>query len=115
MDNSQVTSFACDKKFFDDKNYPRGFSRSGDFTRAQAQLLENKGIAMRALADGSRSPIDATEQRFVDVCQGQVDAMSDIERTWITYRKALQRRDTYFTASSAAASDTLIEINDSDD
>ncbi len=115
MDNSQVTSFACDKKFFDDKNYPRGFSRSGDFTRVQAQLLETKGIAMRALADGSRQPADPIEQRFVDVCQGQAEAETDIERTWMTYRKALQRRDTYFTASSAASSDILMEINDSDD
>ena len=36
-------------KFYDDKNFPRGFNRSGVFTISEASVLENYGRSMRAL------------------------------------------------------------------
>ena len=33
-------SFTTTNRFFDNKNYPRGFSRHGDFTIKEAQLLD---------------------------------------------------------------------------
>lgn len=38
-------SFTTTNRFFDNKNYPRGFSRHGDFTIKEAQLLERHGYA----------------------------------------------------------------------
>ena len=32
-------SFSVTRRYFDDKNYPRGFSRHGDFTIREAQTL----------------------------------------------------------------------------
>lgn len=115
MDNSQVQSFACQKKFFDDRNYPHGFQRSGDFTRAQAQLLESKGAAMKALHEGSRQPQTAEEERFVAVCHGKEKATSDIEKTWALYLSSLRRKQIYFTASSAAVEGSGSDSIDSDD
>ncbi|VDR30598.1 Uncharacterized protein conserved in bacteria [Raoultella terrigena] len=39
-------SFMTTNRFFDNKNYPRGFSRHGDFTIKEAQLLEQHGYAL---------------------------------------------------------------------
>ena len=38
-------SFTTTNRFFDNKHYPRGFSRHGDFTIKEAQLLERHGYA----------------------------------------------------------------------
>jgi len=106
MDNIQEKSFVASKKYFDDRNFPRGFQRSGDFTRAQALLLESKGVAMKALHEGSRQPETEEEARFVATCLGQEQPVSEIEKTWAAYVKALQRKQIYFTASSAAVADS---------
>lgn len=38
-------SFTTTNRYFDNKHYPRGFSRHGDFTIKEAQLLERHGYA----------------------------------------------------------------------
>ena len=115
MDNIQEKSFASDKKFFDDRNFPRGFQRSGDFTKAQALILESKGAAMKALHEGSRAPETDEEAQFVKTCLGEAQPSTDTEKTWAIYLRALRRKQIYFTASSAATSDGGSDSMDSDD
>ena len=50
-------SFSVTRRYFDDKNYPRGFSRHGDFTIREAQTLEQFGQACLALELGERKPV----------------------------------------------------------
>lgn len=102
MDNNQVQSFKSDKKFFDYRNYPQGFQRSGDFTRIQAQLLESKGNTLKALSDGTQPPQTPEEERFIATCLKTELPVSDIEKTWAQYLTSLRRKQIYFTASSAA-------------
>ena len=40
-------SFTTTNRYFDNKYYPRGFSRHGDFTIKEAQLLERHGYAFK--------------------------------------------------------------------
>ena len=110
-----MQSFTSDKKFFDDRNYPHGFQRSGDFTRVQAQLLESKGAAMKALHEGTRKPQTPEEERFVQTCQGAEKPVSDIEKTWAVYVNSLRRKQIYYTASSAAVEGGGSDMMDSDD
>ncbi len=113
----QAKSFDAPKKFFDDRNFPRGFMRSGDFTRSQASILEALGTALKDLHEGHREPTTDEELHFVEVCQEKVPPMTDVERAWQAYLKALARKQIYFTASSSAVSDSDmgIESDDSDD
>lgn len=115
MSNSQAKSFTSDKKYFDDRNFPHGFQRSGDFTRAQAQILESKGVAMKALHEGSRVPQTPEEEQFVATCRGESAPKSDEEKVWAVYLNALRRKQIYFTASSAAVSEGGSDSMDSDD
>lgn len=110
-----MESFASDKKFFDTRNYPQGFQRSGDFTRNQAQLLEAKGLAMKALHEGTREPQTPEEEQFVATCRGQATPSTDVEKTWAQYLNALKRKQIYFTASSAAVESGGSESVDTDD
>ena len=50
---------------FDDKNYPRGFSRHGDYTIKESQALEQYGQAFKALDSGERKPATKEEKEFV--------------------------------------------------
>ncbi|MDO6682535.1 DUF413 domain-containing protein [Oceanobacter sp. 5_MG-2023] len=108
-------SFASPKKYFDDRNFPRGFHRSGDFTRAQAEILESLGTVLKALHEGTQEPEDEVEAHFVMVCQGKEQAVTDIEKAWTLYLSALHRKQVYFTASSAAVTDGVSEAIDTDD
>lgn len=40
-------SFTTTNRYFDNKHYPRGFSRHGDFTIKEAQLLERHGLCLQ--------------------------------------------------------------------
>ena len=102
MKNSQYISFFSPKKFFDNTNYPYGFARSGDFTRTQADLLEQYGYTLQRLYRGEQTPANTEEHSFVRVCHQDAEPSSAIERTWMTYLKATERRQQFFTAATSA-------------
>ncbi|PKI16581.1 DUF413 domain-containing protein [Colwellia sp. 12G3] len=78
-------SFKSVRRFYDDKNYPKGISRSGDFTLNETHILEEYGVALKELSIGLRIPITDDEQHFVDVCHGRAEIESVIEKTWVKY------------------------------
>ena len=79
-------SFLSNRRFYDDKNYPRGMSRSGDYSISEVQILETYGIALSDIANGTRAPITDDEQRFKGVCDGLYRAESKIEKAWLKYQ-----------------------------
>jgi uncharacterized protein YifE (UPF0438 family) len=114
-------SFLAEKRFFDDKNYPRGFGRSGDFTKVEAALLEAEGRAMKALYDGSRAPVTEEEEAFVAACKGEQQATSPQAKVWIKYihRTTNRRIFTLFGTSKQSSDDgdedTVTDIDIDDD
>ncbi|ARR51182.1 DUF413 domain-containing protein [Photobacterium damselae subsp. damselae] len=72
-------------KFYDDKNFPRGFNRSGVFTISEATVLENYGRTMRGLFEGTLLPVDESELQFVAEVKGQQEAISDFGKCWLKY------------------------------
>ena len=42
-------SFVAKRRFFDDRNFPKGFTRSGRFTLAEGNLLEKHGIKRKTV------------------------------------------------------------------
>ncbi len=75
-----------DGKFYDDKNFPRGFNRSGVFTIGEASILENYGRTMSALQEGKLTPIDESEKQFVAEISGQQEIYSDFGKCWRKYQ-----------------------------
>ena len=87
-------SFTTTNRFFDNKHYPRGFSRHGDFTIKEAQLLERHGYAFNELDLGKREPATEDEKQFVLVCRGEREPQSEAERVWIKYMARIKRPKT---------------------
>lgn len=98
-------SFSVTRRFFDDKNYPRGFARHGDYTIRESQTLEQFGQACLALENGERKAATDEEKRFVAVCKGDEIAESFLEKTWLKYRSLTTKTKRIYTLSSNAGSE----------
>ncbi|ACX81465.1 DUF413 domain-containing protein [Aggregatibacter actinomycetemcomitans] len=100
-------SFSVTRRFFDDKNYPRGFARHGDYTIKEAQALEQYGQAFRALDSGERKPATAEEKAFVAFCRGKREAETFFEKTWNKYRSHISASKRLYTLSGVVGVDNL--------
>ena len=90
-------SFTTTNRYFDNKHYPRGFSRHGDFTIKEAQLLERHGYAFNELDLGKREPVTEEEKLFVAVCRGEREPVTEAERVWSKYMTRIKRPKNVFT------------------
>jgi uncharacterized protein YifE (UPF0438 family) len=109
-------SFITTSRFFDNKNYPRGFSRHGDFTIKEAQLLERHGAAFNDLDSGKRQPVTDEEKLFLDVCRGVRQPVTDAEKVWSKYVSRIRRPKKFHTLSGGKPqADTLEDYSDSDE
>ena len=89
---SALQSFTSDNRFYDDANFPYGLRSSGDFTRQQADILEECGRTLLGLDQGVLEPSNEEQVRFLSVCRGEVEAETAVEKAWMAYRKAVFRR-----------------------
>ena len=71
--------------FYDDANFPRGFSRSGEFSVTESNILSQYGNTLKKLADGSLMPDNPEEKRFTEAADGKVEVETQIEKTWKKY------------------------------
>lgn len=90
-------SFVSHRRFFDDRNFPKGFTRSGRFTLNEGNVLEKHGVAMFELEQGNRAPINEEEQRFISVCKGEQPATTVYEKTWMKYKHRLAEKRKFHT------------------
>lgn len=95
------TLFIQRKRFYDDANFPHGFARSGDFNREQSELLERVGTRLVELSQGASAETEQ-EHRFQAVVSGERLPQTAVERAWLQYQRALQRRQDYYRAPSLA-------------
>lgn len=109
-----ATSFSTTRRFFDDKNYPRGFARHGDYTIQESQLLEQFGQACSALESGERTPATAEEKQFVAVLKGKADAKSPLEKAWLKYRHLTSKAKRIYTLSGDVGNADLSLHDDSE-
>ncbi|QIQ21081.1 DUF413 domain-containing protein [Zophobihabitans entericus] len=92
-------SFSTTHRFFDNKNYPRGFSRHGDFTIKESQILEKFGYAFNELESEKRKPVTDEEKSFVQVCKGKKEPSTDNEKVWLKYLKCINKPKRFHTLS----------------
>ncbi|WWO96999.1 MAG: DUF413 domain-containing protein [Candidatus Dasytiphilus stammeri] len=90
-------SFLTNIQFFDKKNYPRGFSRYGDFTIKEAQILEIYGYAFYELDVSKRKPINDEEIKFIEVCRGHRCPETDAEKIWVKYNTIIKKPKKFYS------------------
>ncbi|MEQ5075461.1 DUF413 domain-containing protein [Providencia alcalifaciens] len=111
-----VDSFITTNRFFDNKHYPRGFSRHGDFTIKEAQLLERHGQAFNELDTGKRAAQTEEEELFVAVCRGEREPVTPEEKVWVKYSSRINRPKRFHTLSGGKPQiDPSEDYTDTDD
>ncbi len=102
------------KRFFDDKHFPYGFSRSGDFSLSEVKTLEQNGHLCKALTDGVVDDLTAEDQQFLQVMAGKAEAESPIEKVWLKYLKRCNRAPVWLTTRRESQQE-LTAADDYDD
>jgi uncharacterized protein YifE (UPF0438 family) len=90
-------AFVSPRAFYDDANFPRGFSRSGHFTLAEAQALEQHGVLLKSLYNKDCEPQNSFQVQFVNVMEGQLPPSNIIERAWTKYLKLTTCKSKFHT------------------
>lgn len=90
------------KRFFDDKNFPRGFSKSGEFTLSEAEILSLYGDTMLAFEAGQLEPETAEEKHFIKVLKHPNKANTKLEHVWVKYTKLTREPKQFHTLNSTS-------------
>ena len=73
------------RPFFDDKHFPQGFNRSGDFTVPEAKLLTEYGSRLKQLSEHQITADNEDESHFLLVLDGKAEAQTPLEKVWLKY------------------------------
>lgn len=85
-------SFESDKQFNDFQHFARGIRRSGEFSIRESAILEQCGVAMMELHQGTRKPADETEQTFVDQLHSEEVITDPNAKIFKKYLQVIQPR-----------------------
>jgi uncharacterized protein YifE (UPF0438 family) len=83
--------FLIKKIFSDVKNYPYGFSRSGDFSISESKALSQYGCLIAALVDGQIEPETSEDDNFLAAAFGNKEPEGSAEKAWIKYQRRINR------------------------
>lgn len=98
----QATSIRKEGLFYDDINYPRGFSKHGVFTITEASALHEYGSVLQQLAFGELQAQSDDERHFIKVCQLKAKPKTYLEKVWLKYQHSIGARSVFFTLFSSS-------------
>jgi uncharacterized protein YifE (UPF0438 family) len=89
---AKLTRESLVKRIFSDaKNYPYGFSRSGDFTISESKALSQYGCLIAALVDGQIEPTSTDDDALLAAAFGNKEPETAAEKAWVKYQKRINR------------------------
>ncbi|MDX5297477.1 MAG: DUF413 domain-containing protein, partial [Gammaproteobacteria bacterium] len=94
--------FPSSKTYFDNKHYPRGFSRSGDFSIKEAELLSRYGVILNELSLGKVEASNDGQRHFVQVIHGEAEPANLLEKVWMKYLDKTTRPVIRYSCSAAS-------------
>lgn len=104
--------------FSDPKNYPYGFSRSGDFSISESKALVAYGCLIAALVDGHIAPDTEEDKAYIEAAHGTIEPTTTEQRAWLKYQKRINRPKagsiygTKKSTSDAPSDDLVSDIDD---
>jgi uncharacterized protein YifE (UPF0438 family) len=79
------------RMFSDAKNYPYGFSRSGDFSINESKALTQYGCLIAALVDGQIESQSSEDDGLLAAAFGNKEPEGLAEKAWVKYQKQINR------------------------
>ena len=87
-----IELFTSTCEFYDAVNFPHGFRRSGEFTMAESDILSRCGYTIKQLINKKMVPENEAHQRIIDLTDGQIEAVSNVEKAWSKYLSKTVRK-----------------------
>lgn len=94
--------FIKTNEFYDDKNFPRGFKRSGDFTISESDILSSLGFRLTQLKQKKVNAETDEEKHFVEMCEHNLLPESVVERVWAKYENIITTGKPKYTLTAKA-------------
>ncbi|MDV6316812.1 DUF413 domain-containing protein [Idiomarina sp. HP20-50] len=102
------------KPFNDFRNYPYGFSRSGDFSIRESDALTHYGCLISAMLSGEFKPVLKEDIELLAASRGEQAPVTLVEKVWAKYQARIHRpkvasmygRGKFADDSFSSASDT---------
>jgi uncharacterized protein YifE (UPF0438 family) len=89
---AKLTRDSLVKRIFSDvKNYPYGFSRSGDFSISESKALSQYGCLIAGLVNRQIEPQTEDDNNLLASACGNKDPETLAEKAWIKYQKRINR------------------------
>ena len=108
--------------FLDELHFPLGFTADDTFNTKEVTILENFGLTMSKLQEGSLLPLTAAEYYFLAELDGELPITSEFSRSWRKYSSKVTRLDNNARVrqklkrkASCDNEPELIKITDDDD
>ncbi len=104
--------------FTDTKNYPYGFSRSGDFSISESKALSEYGSLIAALVDGHIKAESDDDLNYLAAAHGEIEPQNVVQRAWVKYQKRINRPKTgsiYGTRKTSSSDRNEALVNELDD
>lgn len=79
------------KPFNDFRNYPYGFSRSGDFSIRESDALTHYGCLITAMLCGEFQPTLKEDVELLAACRGEQAPVTVVEKVWAKYQARIHR------------------------
>ena len=93
-----LNSFSSKTKFYDDKNFPYGFQRSGYFTFIESECLTNCGHLMNQLAQKKVKPEGEEQKHFMQMLEGKVEAVHEAEKAYVKYQQIIAKKNAFVSS-----------------
>ena len=78
-------------RFYDDVHFQKGFNRKG-FTIKEAAVLDNYGLTMKGLIDGSLMPDSDEEKLFLLGVKNEDKSVSLFVQCWLKYSDLITKK-----------------------
>ena len=99
---AEINGFLANSEFYDDKHFPRGFKRSGDFTIPESEILSRLGSRLSQLEAHRTQPETDAEQHFVEMCMHNLLPETQVEKVWAKYKNLITTGKKLFTLNARA-------------
>jgi len=106
-----IHGFVQANKFYDDVNFPHGFSRSGKFSIPESELLTQVGRRLWDLEQGFASPENQAEENFIRMCKSEKAVETKIECLWVKYKESIKTKS-FHTLNGSSKSTKAEEIDE---
>ncbi|TNC83026.1 MAG: DUF413 domain-containing protein [Oleiphilus sp.] len=108
-----IESFDCGTTYYDSIHFPRGFGRSGQFTRREAELLGRCGHVITRLSTGQLEASNPEQHAMLEVLFGEREPETELEKLWSKYQKMIHTKVRKISACSGRENQDFYEGGES--